>query len=43
MTAWQAAGLLLGFGGAGLIFSPWNSVTGLISAGALECLAASFS
>jgi drug/metabolite transporter (DMT)-like permease len=43
MTAWQAAGLLLGFGGAVLIFSPWNSATGLISAGALECLAASFS
>ncbi|MEP7023616.1 MAG: DMT family transporter [Actinomycetota bacterium] len=43
VTAWQAAGLMAGFGGALLIFSPWNSASPLISAGALECLVASAS
>ncbi len=43
ITAWQAAGLIVGFGGALLIFAPWGSSSGLVSAGALECLAASVS
>jgi drug/metabolite transporter (DMT)-like permease len=38
-----AAGLIVGFGGAVLIFTPWNAAAGLISAGGLECLAASVS
>jgi drug/metabolite transporter (DMT)-like permease len=41
VTAWQAAGLVAGFAGALLIFTPWHAASGLISAGALECLAAS--
>ena len=43
MTSWQAAGLILGFAGAVLIFTPWQTTSGLTSAGALECLAASVS
>src|SRR5579863_2256276 len=41
VTAWQAAGLVAGFAGALLIFTPWHAASGLISAGGLECLAAS--
>ena len=40
VTARQAAGLLIGFGGAVLIFSPWQTAAGLASAGAVACLAA---
>jgi drug/metabolite transporter (DMT)-like permease len=40
VTARQAAGLVIGFGGAVLIFSPWQAVSGLASAGAIACLAA---
>ena len=40
VTARQAAGLVIGFGGAMLIFSPWHAVSGLASTGAAECLAA---
>ena len=40
VTTWQAAGLIVGFGGALLIFSPWASATAVTSAGGLECLAA---
>ena len=43
VTAWQAAGLAVGFAGGLLIFSPWSAAGGLTSAGALECLAASVS
>jgi drug/metabolite transporter (DMT)-like permease len=43
ITARQAAGLVIGFGGAVLIFSPWQSVAGLASAGAIACLAAAAS
>ena len=43
VTSWQAAGLIVGFGGAVLIFTPWSTAGGLTSAGALECLAASIS
>jgi drug/metabolite transporter (DMT)-like permease len=43
VTSWQMAGLLTGFAGAVLIFTPWNTAAGLISAGGLECLAASIS
>jgi drug/metabolite transporter (DMT)-like permease len=43
MTSWQAAGLIVGFAGAVLIFTPWNSAAGLTSAGGVECLAASIS
>ena len=43
VTGWQGAGLIVGFGGALLIFSPWRSATGVASAGGLECLAASIS
>ena len=43
VTSWQAAGLILGFVGAVLIFTPWTTAGGLTSAGALECLAASIS
>ncbi|MGN6677418.1 MAG: DMT family transporter [Streptosporangiaceae bacterium] len=41
--AWQAAGLVVGFVGAALIFSPWHAANGLTSAGGFECLAASVS
>jgi drug/metabolite transporter (DMT)-like permease len=43
VTGRQGAGLIVGFGGALLIFSPWHSATGVASAGGLECLAASVS
>jgi drug/metabolite transporter (DMT)-like permease len=43
MTRWQAAGLIIGFAGAVLIFTPWHTTGGLLSAGGLECLAASIS
>jgi drug/metabolite transporter (DMT)-like permease len=43
MTGWQAAGLVVGFAGAALVFTPWHTTSGLISAGSLECLAASVS
>ena len=43
VTSWQAAGLIAGFGGAVLIFTPWHTAGGLFSAGGLECLAASAS
>ena len=40
VTARQAAGLVIGFGGAVLIFAPWRAVSGLASIGAIACLAA---
>ena len=40
ITARQAAGLMIGFAGAVLIFSPWQTAAGLTSVGAVECLAA---
>jgi drug/metabolite transporter (DMT)-like permease len=43
VTSWQAAGLVVGFAGAVLIFTPWHTAGGLFSAGGLECLAASIS
>ena len=43
VTSWQAAGLIIGFAGAVLIFTPWRTASGLVSAGGLECLAASVS
>jgi drug/metabolite transporter (DMT)-like permease len=43
VTAWQGAGLIVGFCGALLIFSPWHSASSVASAGGLECLAASVS
>ncbi len=43
VTSWQAAGLIVGFGGAVLIFTPWSTAAGLTSAGGVECLAASIS
>jgi drug/metabolite transporter (DMT)-like permease len=43
VTAWQLAGLIVGFAGALLIFSPWHTAAGLVSAGGAECLAASVS
>jgi drug/metabolite transporter (DMT)-like permease len=43
VTCWQAGGLILGFAGAVLIFTPWHTAGGLLSAGGLECLAASVS
>ena len=43
VTRWQAAGLIAGFAGAVLIFTPWHTTGGLFSAGGLECLAASVS
>jgi drug/metabolite transporter (DMT)-like permease len=42
-TRWQAAGLVVGFAGAVLIFTPWQAASELLSAGGLECLAASVS
>ncbi len=42
-TIWQAAGLVVGFAGAVLIFTPWQTASELLSAGGLECLAASAS
>ncbi len=43
VTSWQAAGLIVGFVGALLIFSPRSAASGLTSAGGLECPAASIS
>lgn len=43
VTGWQGAGLIVGFGGALLIFSPWRAASSVASAGGLECLAASIS
>ena len=43
VTGWQAGGLIVGFAGAVLIFTPWHTTGGLFSAGGLECLAASIS
>jgi drug/metabolite transporter (DMT)-like permease len=43
VTRWQAAGLAVGFAGGVLIFSPWRTTSELLSAGGLECLAASVS
>ncbi|MDR0345078.1 MAG: DMT family transporter [Nocardiopsaceae bacterium] len=40
VSARQAAGLVIGFGGAVLIFSPWQSAGGLASVGAIESVAA---
>jgi drug/metabolite transporter (DMT)-like permease len=40
VSARQAAGLMIGFGGAVLIFSPWQSAGGLASVGAIESVAA---
>lgn len=34
VASWQAAGLIVGFAGAVLIFSPWRAASGLTSAGA---------
>jgi drug/metabolite transporter (DMT)-like permease len=42
-TVWQVAGLVVGFAGAVLIFMPWQTASELLSAGGLECLAASVS
>lgn len=39
----RAAGLLVGFGGAMLVFSPWQDGSGLASAGGIECLGAAAS
>ena len=39
----RAAGLVVGFGGAVLVFSPWADASGLVSAGAIECVAAAAS
>lgn len=36
----QAAGLIVGFGGAVLVFSPWEASSGLVSIGAIECVLA---
>jgi drug/metabolite transporter (DMT)-like permease len=41
VTFRQAAGLLIGFAGAVLIFSPWQATSSFASVGAIECLAAS--
>ena len=43
VTSWQATGLIIGFAGAVLIFTPWRTASGLTSSGDLECLAASIS
>lgn len=40
LPAARAAGLIVGFGGALLVFAPWQDRSGLISAGAAECLGA---
>lgn len=39
----RATGLAVGFGGALLVFAPWQDQSGTISTGAVECLAASIS
>ncbi len=43
VTGWQAAGLVIGFAGAVLIFAPWRATSELFSAGGLESLGASVS
>jgi len=43
VTSWQAAGLIVGFAGAVLIFTPWQTGSSLISVGGLECLVAAVS
>jgi drug/metabolite transporter (DMT)-like permease len=43
VSARQAAGLTVGFAGALLIFSPWQTTSGLASAGAIACLVAAAS
>ena len=43
VTRWQAVGLAAGFAGAVLIFAPWQKTSELLSAGGLECMAASVS
>jgi drug/metabolite transporter (DMT)-like permease len=43
VTPARVAGLIVGFGGALLIFSPWHSGSDLTSAGGLECLGAAVS
>ena len=43
ITARQAAGLMIGFAGAVLIFSPWQTAAGLASVGTVESLAAAAS
>lgn len=43
MSAPKLAGLVLGFAGVMLIFAPWQSSGGLLSVGALLCLAAAAS
>ena len=43
VTARQFAGLVVGFAGTLLIFSPWHSAYSVASVGGLECLAASIS
>jgi len=43
VTGWQAAGLVIGFAGAVLIFAPWRTSSELFSAGGLESLGASVS
>ncbi len=40
VTVRQVSGLVIGFGGAVLIFSPWRAAAGLASVGAVACLAA---
>jgi drug/metabolite transporter (DMT)-like permease len=40
LPAARAAGLIIGFGGALLVFAPWQDRSGLVSAGAAECVAA---
>jgi drug/metabolite transporter (DMT)-like permease len=43
VTRGQGAGLAIGFAGGVLVFSPWHTTSQLLSAGGLECLAASVS
>jgi drug/metabolite transporter (DMT)-like permease len=43
VTGSQGAGLIVGFAGTLVIFSPWHSAAGVASAGGLECLGASVS
>lgn len=40
LPAARAAGLIVGFGGALLVFAPWQEQSALASAGAVECLGA---
>lgn len=43
VSPWQAAGLTVGFAGALLIVAPWHTASGVMSAGAAECLGAAVS